>query len=83
MLPQDDNSYSMSPVTLEDQILLYFEQADGCTAEFVSPPPLACKQANNVYGFLSLHLLTGAIVLVFLSVLVGMVMTTLFPPAHH
>ena len=74
----------MSPVTLEDQILSYYEQQTGCTAGFVTPPPVNCPaQVQGAYKFGQTHTLTIAIAAFFLLAIVHMVWTTIFPPAAH
>lgn len=73
-----------APVTLEDQILSYYEQQTGCTAGFVTPPPVQCpKQVQDAYKFGNTHLLTILIAAFFLIAIAQMIFSTIFPPADH
>ncbi len=70
----------MTPVTLEDHILAYYEQATGCSSLFVSPPPTECdSQVQTAYAFSKTHALTIILALFFVLAILQMIFATLFP----
>ena len=74
----------MTPVTIEDQILNYYEQSAGCSATFQSPPPSGCpSDVQGAYAFSQTHALTILIAALFMLAIVQMIFSTIFPSAAH
>lgn len=76
----------MTPVTLEDNVMLYLEMSNHCSSTLELPPPVECpKQVTQAYGILQTHFLTGLMVFLFCAILLQFTLAPLMKGegGHH
>jgi hypothetical protein len=80
------DSTTHSPRSLDEQVVAYFENNEGCvkTTEAVIPPPTGCSETvQTLYSIAQWHVFTIIVAALFLGMLVSLTMSIFSKGGGH